>query len=265
LFEFDNYLEFLKNYFASEFAKKGAKSAFAKACGIQTSYLSQIFAGKTQLSPEQALRGSEYLELNALETQYFVLLVQKARAGSVDFKKFCDNQLAGLRAEQSKLSARLEKTSKLSEQASQKYYSSWIYRAIHMIFSLPHVHTLKEATELLNEDPDLVSEAAEFLMSEGMIVKTPEGYETRPAQIHLSSDSPLIRQHHTNWRVKSLASIQKNDSKDLHYSVTFTLSQKDADRIRENLLQVVRDNLKIVAPSPEEVMYTTTLDFFKLA
>ena len=265
IFEFDNYLEYLKNYFSSDQVKAGAKSAFAKACGMQTSYLSQILSGRTQLSLEQALKACTHLGLDSLESDYFLNAVQKARAGTQDLKDYYQLKMDNLKAEHSKLAARLSKTQRLSEGAVQKYYSAWIYSAVHVIFSLPHINTITEAAEYLREPQANIDDALMFLMSEGMIEKTNEGYKTLPANIHLSNDSPMIRQHHTNWRIQSMGSIQTNDPKDLHYSVLFTLSKADAERIRENILKVIKDNLKIVGPSEEEVMYASTMDFFKLA
>jgi hypothetical protein len=83
-------------------------------------------------------------------------------------------------------------------------------------------------------------------------------------QVHLNRDSPLIRQHHTNWRMSAIQSLMNDNKEDLHYSTVSTLSRSDAEKLRADMTSLIENYVAVVKPSKEEVMYGFNLDFFCL-
>ncbi len=54
--------------------------------------------------------------------------------------------------------------------------------------------------------------------------------------VHLDNKSPLISQHHVNWRLKAMGQIERNNEDEVHYSGTFTISKKDFSEVKNSLL-----------------------------
>ena len=73
-----------------------------------------------------------------------------------------------------------------------------------------------------------------------------------------------ILKHHTNWRVKALESLENETLEDLHYSGVVSLSESDVIRIKNLLLDQLKENLKIIASSKEERLFVLNIDFFNL-
>src|SRR4051812_16016478 len=71
----------------------GVKSSLAQAMRCETAYVSQILNGASHLSLEQAQAVCRYFKLGKPETHYFLLLVQRARAGTPELREYFDEQL----------------------------------------------------------------------------------------------------------------------------------------------------------------------------
>ena len=50
----------------------------------------------------------------------------------------------------------------------------------------------------------------------------------------------------------------------MHYSSVVALSRKDAEKIKEVMLKSLEDIEVILRPSPEEEIYSVSMDFFTL-
>jgi uncharacterized protein (TIGR02147 family) len=83
IYEATNYKDFLGTKILAYRMVKGYKSKLAKAAGFSPSFLSQVIHGHVELTPEHALRLAQFWELNENETDYFMLLVDHSRAGSI--------------------------------------------------------------------------------------------------------------------------------------------------------------------------------------
>ncbi len=82
--------------------------------------------------------------------------------------------------------------------------------------------------------------------------------------MHLGNDSATILKHHSNWRLQTLQNLRFIHPENIHYSACLSLSHKDAFRIKELLLSELKNHLKIVEKSPEEIAYVYTFDFYPL-
>ncbi len=83
VYEAADYKEFLGAKIIAYRMVKGYKSRIAKAAGFSPSFLSQVIHGHVELTPEHAIRLAHFWELDEYETDYFMMLVDHSRAGSV--------------------------------------------------------------------------------------------------------------------------------------------------------------------------------------
>lgn len=132
-----------------------------------------------------------------------------------------------------------------------------------MALMLPELRHPQAISRYLGIPVETVQRVLDFLVK-AALVKEEDGYRVGSSLIHLGRDSDNIIKHHTNWRLKALESLSQEKINDLHYSVLYCMSQADALKIKDRLLNVIQENLEIVAPSPEEALYCQTLDFFAL-
>ena len=113
-------------------------------------------------------------------------------------------------------------------------------------------------------------EIIEFLLQAGIIEKNNNLYEIGSRDIHLSSDSPMISKHHTNWRMKAISSLDApSDSddgsfEDMHYSGIISVTEKDAKKIKDILIKSIQKSRKIISESDTEEIFCYTLDMFKI-
>lgn len=195
-----------------------------------------------------------------------MLLLQKARAGTQDLKNFYQTKIDNILQDRMNIHKRIQVKSELSIEAQNQYYSHWLYSALHILVSIPSKNNKFAASEHLKIPIEQVEEILNFLETEGLLIKDLSGkYSFGPSHIHLSNESNNIYKHHTNWRLRALQSLDSlQNKKNLHYAVTYTLAKKDSLVLKERFLELIQNNLKLIEPSPEEVMYCNVIDFFEV-
>ncbi|MFX6794117.1 hypothetical protein ABTH15_20060, partial [Acinetobacter baumannii] len=76
-----DYKQFLLLQVAAHAGEYGYKSKLAVAAGCQKSFFSQVLNAHVHRTPEHALGLARFWKLNRLERDYFLELVNHARAG----------------------------------------------------------------------------------------------------------------------------------------------------------------------------------------
>lgn len=99
VYEARAYKEFLNHKIQESKSVKGYKTILARAAGFSPSFLSQVIHGHIELTPEHALKMASFWNLDAFETDYFMLLVDRARAGSVGLRDHVEAKMLKFRAE----------------------------------------------------------------------------------------------------------------------------------------------------------------------
>ncbi|KYG66291.1 hypothetical protein AZI86_04340 [Bdellovibrio bacteriovorus] len=265
VFDFNSYKAYLKAFFEQPGNPVGIRSRFAQAIESQSSFISQVLTGKAELSLDQAYRASQFLEHTTDEADYFLILVQLHRSTGANYKKFLEDKIQKMRQERVRLKNRVNTNREISTEARAQYYSSWIYTAIHIAASLKDMNSARDIADYLGLKLEVVHEALHFLESEGLVHVEAGTVKMGQTHIHLPSDSVLVRTHHANWRARAIQSLEKSLQKDLHYSVVYSLSRKDAEIIKRKIADLIQENLKVVAPSEEEVLFANVIDFFEVS
>lgn len=264
IFDYRSYKPYLLAICGGKKIRRGAKAQLAAAAQCQATYISQVLHGKAQLSPEQAERISRFLQHPKAEAQFFMLLLQKDRAGTNELRDFYVTQIEEQIVQRMNVVNRLGANNVLTEQQKAIFYSSWDYLAIHMALTIPELRTREALSHYFHLSVERVDKVLEFLVSCGLASQNKNKFETGVQVIRLGKESPHILQHHSHWRHQSIESLVRETERDLHYSAAVTLSKEDVLKLKERILDQIKENIGVIRESPAETVYVFNLDFFCL-
>lgn len=264
IFDFHSYKLFLLAICGGKAIRRGIKARLAIAAECQPTYISQVLHGKAHLSPEQAERLGRFFNLSDEESQFFLLLLHKDRAGTKELKSFYSRQIEAKIVQRMNVVNRLGANNVLSEAQQAIFYSSWQYLAIHMALTVPEIRTREAIASYFNMDCARVDKILEFLLQTGLATENHGIYQTGTPTIRLGKDSPHIFRHHSHWRHQAIESLENETPMDLHYSAVVTLSKSDVNKLKDRLLDQIKENIEIIKNSKEEQVFVFNLDFFGL-
>lgn len=264
IFNFVHYKDYLHERCGASGTKRGVKTALANALGCQSTYLSHVLHAHAHLSLEQAEKANEFFGHSEEEAAFFFLLLQKDRAGTATLSKYFQAQMDEILKRRLVLTKRLGEKLTLDRESQATYYSSWIYAAVHIALTIPSLRSRETLAAYLHLPLKKISETLDFLRSIGLAKGEGDHYEVGPSQIRLGNDSHNILKHYTNWRTQAIESLDRGPTVDFHYSGVVSLSHSDVAKIKNILLEAVRDSQKVVQDSREEELYALNCDFFTL-
>jgi uncharacterized protein (TIGR02147 family) len=264
VFDFSSYKEYLLARVGSRHQRTGVKSAMASALRCQATYVSQVLYGGAHFSLEQAEGLSRFFGHTPEEKSYFLLLVQHDRAGTKSLKEFFWEQITQAQNRRMVLTQRLGGENQLREEERSIYYSSWQYAAIHIALTIPELRSRESLAEFFRITQKRVGEILEFLTKVGLAKSDGKGLDVGTTHIRLGKDSHNIIKHHTNWRNRAIEALEREELADLHYSAVISLSRSDVTKIKDALLESIREHQLTVKDSREEELFCYNLDFFNL-
>lgn len=264
IFEFRDYKSLLREYAGPKSSKRGRKSALARAIGCQATYISQVLHGKAQLSLEQAERLCEFFGFNNEERQFLLTLVQMERAGTPSLRNHFKKEMNELLERRMILTKRLGPKTLITEEGRSRYYSSWIYSAVHIALTIPELQSREALTDFFQLPIRRINEVLDFLCSIGLAEPLGAGFRAGISQVRLGNDSHHIIKHHSNWRTQALHSLERERPTDLHYSAVVSLSHSDVLKIKNILLEALATTQAIVQAADEETLCGVVVDFFSL-
>jgi uncharacterized protein (TIGR02147 family) len=242
------------------------KTQLAIHLNCQSSFISQVLNGdKTHFSLEHIKKISVFLQLSVEETDYLILMCLYERAGSVDLKDHFLQKLKEIQERHQDINQKINKRGQgLSAEQKATYYSHWGYMAAHMLVSIPELATLEKLQEQLKISDKFLNEIVDFLLECELIQKKGNKFSIGKTRIHLDKKSPFVKTLHQNWRHKAIESLSEDNDFDLHYSSVLVLSKKDSLKIKDLILNFIKEKEVILAPSAEEQMVVLNLDYFKM-
>ena len=261
-----NYLDY-KTYVLERFSSmprkgRGELGKIAKDLRMHPTRVSHIFRGDMNLTLEQACGVSHYLGLSSVESEYFLLLVNLARAGSVDLQKMLKEQAEKIRERAKSLSYRVPRDMVLSEEQKAMFYSGWHFSAIRLLTSIEGFQTVDALAEALQLPREKVRNTVDFLLSTGLCIEKNGLLFMGPKTTHLEETSPLMARHHSNWRLKAMSRHENIRPHELAYTCTVSLTKEDQIKLREMLMEVIEKFLKkVTASDPAEKLACLTIDW----
>jgi len=263
LFNYSDYKKYLLNR-EKTWIGRGMRKDLSVATNCQKAYVSQVLNADKDFSLEQAEGANAFLGHSKLESTYFLLLVQLARAGTEGLKQHVQDQLKEVRVRALDLRNRIEIQNTLSPEHQMTYYSDPYYAIVHVALTIPELQTPSSLGKRLGVTEARLAEILEFLSTTGLVEKQGQKYKVGQTRIHLGHDSKMILAHHRNWRLKTIDNFSLLKATDLHYSSLVSISQKDFEQLRETLTRTIDRVRKVVRASPEEDLIVFNLDLFQL-
>lgn len=262
LYEFSDYRKIVEALIESS---KGSilRSDLARSAGCSPSWITRALNGSVQLTPDQMLGIAELFQLNELEIEYILGLLEWERASTITLKKRIHLKLQGIKREAKALKLPVTSDSNLSESELFKYYSSWVYAAIH-VATMIQKFTAVELAEKLKLDLAAVLKVLNELEKMKLVVAKVGRWEATSNKIHLSATNPIAKQGHINWRNRTISYLQNPTSVGLHYSAPHCLSKKDISIISEKLKQALMECRQVIEPSPSETLAVLSIDWYEL-
>ncbi|MGK5083469.1 TIGR02147 family protein [Bdellovibrionota bacterium FG-1] len=264
IFEYIDYKKYLKKALPTSGEQRGLRSKLGAALRCQSSFISRVISGPADFSPEHAVIINHFIQHTEMEGDFFVLLVQYARAGSKELEAHYLKQIRQIQEKREQIRERIQVKQELSKENQMTYYSAWYFSAIHILITVPQFQTPAEIARHLSLPLNLVSESLDFLVSTGMAIQDGARFKAGTTRLHLGKDSPMISKHHANWRMRSIQALDRRSQEDLFFSGPISISEEDAIKIRSNILKMLEQLEPTIRASTEEAVFCLGMDFFRV-
>ena len=240
------------------------KADLAKVMGCQAAYLSQALRGRVDLTEEHLQRLASHLELSDFDTEYLLLLLRLAKAGTEKLKFHLEKLRQNMLNAAEELAPRLGANDKQKSFEALSYYtSSWIPSAIHVATSCEGFQSVKTIAERFGLEIGAVQTHLQALAKHGLVGLEDNKWKYQGGSIHIGKDSSFDHQMQIAKRLLAIQKMPFRKDKDLHYSVTFGTDQATVLRLRSLLLDAIESLHKQVEPSPSEDVYSVNVDLFR--
>lgn len=262
IFHYKDYRGYMTHRLASE-GKRGQVSRAAESLGVQPSFISRVLNEEVHITNDHAFKLCDFWGLDGFESEYFLKIVEWARAGSNEYKKFLEMQTGEIQKRNLDVAKRSGREALSFEGQSAVYFSSWVYSSIHFLTAIPSYQTAPSIAKKLSLDSDLVESILKTLKDMNFVKNQGQHWTYVGGEFHLSKTNPLTLQNNFNWRVKAVTQSQSPTTDGIHYSHIYTISKKDIELIRSKILDFVAEINRAAGPSKSEEQMILNLDFFK--
>jgi uncharacterized protein (TIGR02147 family) len=261
LFSHRDYKAYLKKRIESE-KSRAYKSRLATAMGTPASFISQVLHTHVELSYEHGFKLSRFWEFSPDEQEYFLTLVQLARAGAKELREFLEAKLDDLREKNKDLSQRFQQPAISTTEEQWTYYTTWHFAAVHLLTTIPSMQKPEAMARRLELPLQQIEFALNSLQRMGLVEKKADRWVSTKKSLHLSRNSPASAANHLIWRQRAIQHIYQDKDPDLHYTTLHTLSKQDAEQLRTMLLECIEKMRALVGPSKEEELVCVCVDYF---
>lgn len=260
-----DYKDYLRELLAQKGQKRGMQSAMAKAMNCQAAYLSQSLRGKVELTEDHGVKLVGFLELNALESDYFLLLLRLSRATTPELRNYLESKRIELLKHRDDLENKVKaKSARDSDEFISQYFSSWIPTVVHVATSSNELQDAEAIAKRFSLDIVLVKETLNFLEQYHLVKKENGKFKFSGESIHLPKASSSNGPYQVSLRSEVIKSIQERaHEKTMHFSSVFTMDKKDYKTITEILNRAIEDTHKVIHGSGTEEVYTLCIDYFR--
>ncbi|MBY0315027.1 MAG: TIGR02147 family protein [Bdellovibrionales bacterium] len=261
---YTNYVTYLNHWIKSNpGGGHGVRKKIAEVLRMQTSYLSQVLSGTVTLKEEYVIPLARYLNLDPLESDYFMALVGMERASSVELRRYYKEITERLRSKLQQAALKGSSTEVRAGEDISEYYSSWHYSAIHMM-SLTRPISADYVLTQIKISKSKVDRILKFLLANGFVTYEKGLYKYTQKSIHLERNHKWVHQHHINWRLKAIDQMQLDTDKNLHYTSVAVCTAKDAEVIKNRLHETIREIRRTISEAQDEAVYAYSIDFYPL-
>ncbi len=245
-------------------AGRGVRQKMAEYICCQVAYISHVLSGDRDFSVEQAEAITRFFAMTSDESEYFIWLIEKERAGTSQARDFFEKLLQQKREKYLQLKNRVNISDELDDSAKATYYSDYLFSAVHMIVTISKFQTPKAISEAFGISMKKTSNILEFLKTNGLITEHAGRLIPTSKYLFIDKESPFILQHHTNWRLQALQNVRSGENTDLHLSMVVTMSEKDSKQLQRRISEFIEEISETIKKSPEEKLMAIGIDFFQV-
>lgn len=264
IIEFTNYKFFLRS-FVKTFPGHGRGKAarLAEHLNVTPIVISNILKHERHFTQDQALKTAKFFGLDERSTEYFLAMVDLAKAESQDLKNYHQEKLNKIREEVQNIKNLVAGRTELSESDMGIYYSNWYYAGVWNLTAIKGYGNVDSIAEYFKLSRPRVGEIVAFLLRTGLCVQ--ENGHIRPGKtaIHVPRNSEFVNNHRRNWREKAREKFSEPDRNDIFYSSPVSISREDAELFQRELLRMIKEFSKRVESSLEQQLMCLNLDWFK--
>ncbi|MBT3981376.1 MAG: TIGR02147 family protein [Bacteriovoracaceae bacterium] len=264
IFNYQNYKDYLKDRLSTKAETRGLRKKLADHLGCQSGFISQVLSGDANFSLEHIHKISLFLGLSEIETEYLINMHQKDRAGTTTLANYFEAKMQVIRKKFLNLTEHIQTTQKIDDADYALYYSDWYYSAIHLIITLNKFKDKAEIAHRLNLPEKQITEVLEFLLEKNLVQYENGKYIAGQHRIHLSKDSPFVKNNLKNWRYKTIQSISQKRDHDFFYTGNYTLGPKEFQYLKAEIVEVLKKFESKIETAPEETMACLNIDWFEL-
>jgi uncharacterized protein (TIGR02147 family) len=265
IFEIDKYRDLLNFQIERHGNSRGYKSLLAAAAGSQSSHISQVLHGFVHLTVEQAYGIAKFWRFDAEATGYFIYLVQRERSTSSEYSQFLTEEINKIRTKKSRLSESVDSPNILSNVEGSRYYASWVLPAIHMLVTIPKFQNVQDLSTKLKLAERVIDQAIADLEKLNLVKRDGSAITPTLKNIHISSDSPWNVSYHSVWRNQANLRMQQEAvGANVHFTTLYSMSEKDAQKLKRMVLDFIHSTREVALPSKEEKVVCFTCDLFEI-
>lgn len=263
IYEFNDYKEYLKNWIALQPKQgRGLIRKMADHLRVSSAMLSHILSGEKHFSVEAANDLAAFIGLDENESEFFLLLVLHAKAGSFALRERFRKKILTEQTRAKEISKRVKADSDLPNVAKTIFYSHWLYTGIRNLSACSQFNNTDDIAEHLNLPRSTIKKVVEFLVKNELCIEKDGQLLPGPKQTHIAAQSPLVSRHHQNWRLQGFTKMIDAEDKNLFFTAPMSLSHETAELIRQRLPAFIEEIAKLVRPSPSETVRCLNIDWF---
>ncbi|MBF0360947.1 MAG: hypothetical protein HQK49_08040 [Oligoflexia bacterium] len=261
---------------------------------IQKTYLSKVLKHHVHLNEDQLFSIATLLCLEGNEVEYLLMLLRYQRTQKESLKKFLYQNVLEYKKKYLNLNKRLAAKNIEKKNNSlflQHYFLNKMIPIVHMYLCInEYADNLKKLSSKLDLTASELSFYLKVLMELGYIQEDEQSknkIKLVDKFIHISSDHPLSKQNHINWRLKAIGQIEKANVPNLikknnsnnkgslkgnktanidnyYFSATVCSDQESFDKLKEDIKKLIVSYNEKLKRVDANMVFQFNIDLFEI-
>ncbi len=240
--------------------------AMAEYCGIQKTYLSKVLNKEGNLSLDQLTRASEFLKLNAFETEFlenlYLLNITQILTRKLKYQQALEKARKEVLKSENSIKSESED---LHHLMIEKYYLDPFYQLIHIFLTIDSY--AKNAQEIGKKLGLPKRNFDHYLMDlvDWKIIELKNGiYKVVKNNLHLPKDSDLNTTFRNSSRLASQSKMNASEADDFYaFSAIISCDDQTKQKIQKRFLDFLKQCQNDVIKSDSKEVFQLNFDLLK--
>jgi plasmid maintenance system antidote protein VapI len=241
---------------------RGHLTTLAKAAKCQPSYLLRVLNEESHLTPDQAYRISEYLRHAADEREYFLTLVELARAADEDYRLHLRNKLEKLLEARHNLINIVKRNAVSETQSLLEYHRDWRISFIHFLSACSFYQSKERMAGRMHVSLQELENLILPLKSQGHVQADAKSIKFKTGTGHIPAGSSILPIFLGNWRALAAQKSATANPKTIHYTNVQTIGKSDIQKLIALASQFIQKSKSVCDESASEEVVAINLDVF---